>query len=47
MKFQNPILKFVRMEGQAQSKMPLQFFQSWVHKKIILDNTYLGHMGHE
>ena len=33
MKFQNPILKFVRMDGrtdgQAQSIMPLQPFQSF------------------
>ena len=39
MKFQNPILKFVRTDGwtngQAQSNMPLQFFQSWGHKKVI------------
>ena len=39
MKFQNPILKFFgRMDGQAQSNMPLQIFQSWGHndgKKIF------------
>ena len=27
MKFKNPILKFVRTDGQAQSNMPLQLFQ--------------------
>ena len=38
MKLKKPILKFVRTEGradgQAQSNMPLQLFQSWWHKKV-------------
>ena len=29
LKFQNPILKFVRTGERAQSIMPLQLFQSW------------------
>ena len=37
MKFQNPILKHVRMDGQAQSNMPLQLFQSWGHKKSFVN----------
>ena len=36
MKFQKPILKIEqtdgRTDGQAQSNMPLQLFQSWGHE---------------
>ena len=39
MNFQNSILYFertdARTDGQAQSSMPLQLFQSWGHKKLI------------
>ena len=35
MKFKNPSLKFVRTDGQAQSNMPLQLFQSWGHKNVL------------
>ena len=41
MKFKNPSLIFVRKDGQAQSNMPLQIFQSWVHKNSILLSEYL------
>ena len=35
MKFQNCVLiNFERTHGQAESNMPLQIFQSWVHKSI-------------
>ena len=27
------------MEGQAQSNMPLQLFQSWGHNKSYLENS--------
>ena len=35
MKFQNLLLKF-RTDGQAQSNMPFQLFQSWGHKNILM-----------
>ena len=46
MKFQNPILNFewtdgrtdAGKDGQAQSTMPLQLFQSWGHKKTFRDS---------
>ena len=40
MKFKNPSLFFVRTDGptdgQAQSNMPLQLFQSWGHENLRL-----------
>ena len=40
-----PYLKFVtdgREDGQAQSNMPLQLFQSWGHKKYSLCSAHFS-----
>ena len=35
MKFQNSILKFVRMDGQSQINMPIQLFQTLGYKNAL------------
>ena len=49
MKFQNHILNFERMDaqmdGQAQSNMPLQLFQSWGHINFIFFAWLQEHLG--